>query len=171
MVRMGDNMHQVPPGPRQYQKLVCSQGCWGCCVPAHGGLRVCMWTMLRKSLLQEDPEAPGFILSPSCPVQAGRRCPPPLKCACAVALPGCLPQQAGEEGEIKGGFQQPPFSCLEVSLVIAVRNPYTISASSEPWMTPNGVRSKAWMEQGGLERLPSILVGTDELSVLLYFWE
>lgn len=38
-------------------------------------------------------------------------------------------------------------------------------------MTPNGVRSKAWMEQGGLETLPGTLVDIDELSVLLYFWE
>lgn len=68
-------------------------------------------------------------------------------------------------------FNKPPFSCLDVSLVIVVGNPHTRPAASEPWMTPNGARSKAWMELGGLERLPGTLVDIDERSVLLYFLE
>lgn len=67
--------------------------------------------------------------------------PPPWQGTCVMAVPGCLLQQADEEGEIKGGFQQMPFSCPEVSLVLPAGKSHTRFALS------NGFNSKLLLAQ------------------------
>lgn len=115
------------------QKLVCLQGC---CRAGAWGSEIC-----AAKISSAGGSWNSWVCSFSLLPCLGRSQMPPQD-ACAMAVPGCLLQQAGEEGEIKGGFQHTvPFCCPEVSLVLPAGQSHISSALS------HGFNSKLLLAQ------------------------
>lgn len=125
-------MCQVPL-TQALQKLLCLQGC---CRAGSWGSEYCA-AKISSAGGSWSSWVCFFFLLPC----LGRSQMPPQG-ACAMAVPGFLLQQAGEEEEIKGGFQQTvPFFCPEVSLLLPAGKSHTSSALS------HGFNSKLLLAQ------------------------